>query len=167
MLKSELVRPASSVNGPSLRSGSVTVVMRRILPSLRNYSCWLLGNAVSLAGQESDRLFEMQLRQFWAMYATTLTLLASTFPILELPEISYLLEEDEDSLGFKPFDNEHTRRRFYRDDQVTPKPKCHNKDVERLHPTAEMLGRIHDLWLDGLDHDYQEVSYMIFLTGQD
>ncbi|KAJ5619007.1 hypothetical protein N7510_002991 [Penicillium lagena] len=135
-------------NGPD----KVTVVARRILPALRHYSSWLLTTSDFLATQkeEIDSSLSIQIKEFWKIYASTLSLLASTFDIVRLPEIDYLLEEDEESLGFAPLDQEATSRR-YAGINNQPKPRMNDSGVERSHPNMEMLYRIREFVIDGLD----------------
>ncbi|KAJ6110535.1 hypothetical protein N7486_002770 [Penicillium sp. IBT 16267x] len=130
----------------------VTVVARRILPALRHYSSWLLTTCDFLLAQkeEKDSALSIQIQEFWKIYAGTLTLLASTFDVVHLPEIDYLLEEDEESLGFAPLDQEATRRRYYATDEQL-KPRVNDPGVERSHPNMEMLYRIREFVIDGLD----------------
>lgn len=102
----------------------------------------------------------------WKSYANTLTLLASTFPVDDLPAIDYLLEEDEDTLGFKPLANESTMRRYYREGSGIRKPKYHDHGIGTHHSSIEMLGRIRDLLLDGLQLQLQEVSLIRAIIEQ-
>ncbi|KAJ6034522.1 hypothetical protein N7499_001727 [Penicillium canescens] len=130
----------------------VTVVARRILPALRHYSSWLLTNSQSLAEQkeEKDSALSIQIKEFWKIYAGTLSLLASSFDVVRLPEIDYLLEEDEESLGFAPLDQDATSRRYIGGGDLA-KPRMHDLGVERSHPNMEMLYRIREFVIDGLD----------------
>ncbi|KAJ5280423.1 hypothetical protein N7478_005795 [Penicillium angulare] len=135
-------------NGPD----KVTAVARRILPALRHYSSWLLATSDFLIAQkeEKDSALSIQIKEFWKIYAGTLTLLASTFEIIHLPEVDYLLEEDEESLGFAPLDQKATIRRY-----CTPngeiKPRVTDPKIERSHPNMEMLYRVREFVIDGLD----------------
>lgn len=135
-------------NGPD----KLTVVARRILPALRHYSSWLLITSDFLITQkeEKDSSLAIQIQEFWKIYAGTLTLLASTFDVLQLPEIDYLLEEDEESLGFVPLDQPATSRRYLGPGQHL-KPRVTDPGVERSHPNMEMLYRIREFVIDGLD----------------
>lgn len=129
----------------------VTVVARRILPALRNYSSWLLTvSAYLVAYKEKDTPLAVQLTEFWKIYANTLTLLASTFDVVHLPEVEYLLEEDEETLCFMPLSKGTTSRR-YLDANGRPKPSINDPGVERHHPNIEMLYRIREFVIDGLD----------------
>ncbi|KAL4919416.1 hypothetical protein BDW62DRAFT_178882 [Aspergillus aurantiobrunneus] len=129
----------------------VTVVARRILPALRNYSSWLLTVSNHLvAYTEKDTPLAVQLTEFWKIYANTLTMLASTFDVVHLPEVEYLLEEDEETLCFLPLTKGSTSRR-YLDANGQPKPSITNSGLERHHPNIEMLYRIREFVIDGLD----------------
>ncbi|KAI9760182.1 MAG: hypothetical protein M4579_001797 [Chaenotheca gracillima] len=127
----------------------VTAVMRRILPALRHYSSWLLSNSVVLVSELVDGALKVQVKELWRVYATSLTLLAATFPATELPLAEYLLEEDEDTLGFSPFNPEKCGRRYFL--EGNEKQKSHDVGVKRLHPNEEMLSRIRDFLTDGLE----------------
>ena len=129
----------------------ITAIARRILPTLRHYSSWLQSNAHVLVAQESDAFIGVQIKEFWKIYANALTLLAATFTVGEFPNVDYLLEEDTDTLGFKPFMNHYTTRR-YNDSQSGSngfKPRC-DGGVEQHHPNIEMLFRIREILTDGL-----------------
>ncbi|OJJ48856.1 hypothetical protein ASPZODRAFT_59825 [Penicilliopsis zonata CBS 506.65] len=130
----------------------VTVVARRILPALRNYSSWLLtvNNLLVAQKEEKDSPLFVQIQEFWKIYANTLTLLASSFDVVHLPEVDYLLEEDEETLGFRPLAKECTARR-YLDTSGRQKPRVNDLGVERSHPNIEMLYRIREFVIDGLD----------------
>ncbi len=143
---------------PSNGSEKVTAVARRVLPGLRHYSSWLTIRAKLLIAQADNDSLNVQIKELWKTYANTLTLLASTFPVEALPAIDYLLEEDEDTVGFKPLENEITTRRYYSQESGIRKPKYHDHGIERHHPNIEMLGRIRDLLLDGLQLQMEEVS---------
>ena len=146
---------------PTSKSARITAVTRRVLPALRQYSSWLLSNAeILLDAQVGDNVLNVQIRELWKIYATTLTVLTSTFRDYELPQVEYLLDEDEDTVGFKPLDNENTKRRYY--DGVNldvRKPKHHDRSVQRHHPNVEMLGRIRDLLTDGMIHHSDDVGF--------
>ena len=142
-----------SANG----SDRITAVARRILPGLRHYSSWLISNTSFLLAQVGDTSLTVQIKEMWKIYANTLTLLAATFPVSALPSVDYLLDEDEDTLGFKPFNNGRTRRRYFRPEDEKPKLKWHGSGVERHHPNVEMLGRVRDFLTDGLELALDEV----------
>ncbi|KAL3446264.1 hypothetical protein BJX65DRAFT_279892 [Aspergillus insuetus] len=140
-----------AVEDAKVGADKVTVVARRILPALRNYSSWLLTvNHHLVAYNEKDTPLAVQVIEFWKIYANTLTLLASTFDVISLPEVDYLLEEDEETLCFMPLSKSATNRR-YLDMQDQQKPRMNDPGVERSHPNIEMLYRIREFVIDGLD----------------
>lgn len=156
VLLAELER---SMGGESdSRAEKVTVVARRILPALRNYSSWLLQNVDALTAQRQDKEtpLSVQIKEFWKIYASTMTLLTSTFDVAKLPEIDYLLEEDEDTLGFTPLMGEATNRRYMTEYFEGLKPRIGSPGVERNHPNLEMLFRIRDFVIDGLNLVFYE-----------
>ena len=112
-------------------------------------------------------MLNVQVRELWKIYATTLTLLTSTFPVSELPVVEYLLDEDEDSMGFKPLDNESTKRRYYYGiDMVVQKPRYHDRGIQRHHPNVEMLGRVRDLLTDGMIQHSDDVGLFCSISGE-
>ena len=129
-------------------SERLTAVARRILPNLRNYSTWLVSNYSFLLAQDNEAVV-IQIEEFWRRYAEALTLLTTTFPIMDLPKIDYLLEEDQDTIAFSPLMNEPTKERYRLPDGHL-KPKIGDKIVQRLHPNEEMLARVRDLVKDGI-----------------
>ena len=148
---------------PNNRHGSgsakLTAVTRRVLPGLRHYSSWLVSNAVVLVAELGDASLDVRIQELWVAYAKAMTILVSTFPVAGLPPpLGYLLDEDEDTLAFKPLDNQDAQRRYY--DEVTGyrKPKWHDRGIHRQHPNIEMLGRIRDLLTDGMLIQSREVS---------
>lgn len=151
------------------KSVKITAVTRRVLPALRQYSSWLLSNAeILLAAQVGDNVLSVQIRELWKIYATTLTLLTSTFIDFKPPHVEYLLDEDEDTVGFKPLDNERTKQRYYDEiDLVLRKPKYHDRGLQRHHPNMEMLGRIRDLLTDGMNHHSDEVGFSCDMSAEE
>ena len=94
-------------------------------------------------------MLEVQVREMWRTYANTLTIIASTFDVSELPSIEYLLEEDEDTICFKPFKDD-TSTRYRPSGSTDVKPFFHVQGVERQHPNVDMQGRIGDFLLVGV-----------------
>ncbi|KAK6362124.1 hypothetical protein TWF730_005821 [Orbilia blumenaviensis] len=120
----------------------VSAVTRRMLPSLRLYSAWLLISHHILVNETNDMSLNVQVKQLWQTYATTLSLLQSTFPMRTLSQSPYLLEEDDDIAGFKPLMDTSESRRL-------------GKEVAgvqgRDHPNQESLTRILYLLEDGIE----------------
>ncbi|KAK5153009.1 hypothetical protein LTR04_006316, partial [Oleoguttula sp. CCFEE 6159] len=147
-------------------SDKIAATTRRILPPLRLYSCWSLVNArirsVALVG---DATLEHPMRELWKAYAAALSLLAAAFPIELLPTADYLLEEDADTIGFKPLISDRTMKNWYKEGvSGVLKPKYFDQGTERQHPNVEMLMRIRGLLWDGL---LLAVDESIPLTVQD
>ena len=155
--------------GPAKKvSEKITPVARRILPSLRQYSSWLVSNVFWLLAQ-NDELSMIHIEELWKIYAETLTALTATFQVSGLPEAEYLLEEDEDTIGFKPLRGNATRERYCQRDGSS-KPRSTRQGVERLHPSEEMSSRIREVVRDGLlvveKASSTEVHGFIVLTAQ-
>ena len=157
-------------------SEKITMVARRVLPGLRHYSSWLMSNPALLAADMGDTSLTVQIKELWRTYANTLTLLAATFPVPDLPSIDYLLEEDEDTLGFKPFEKDPNSTRYDVQAKRARLSKYHDHGIERHHPNIEMLGRVREFLTDGLElavqyevsqHRYTEMDADdIFRTSQ-
>ena len=149
--------------------GKLSTKLRRIVLWVRQYSAWLLSQANVLAAASPDSSLNSHAAELGALYARTLELLRSSFIVIDLPSPEYLLEEDEQTIGFLPLDSEHEhiKERYYIPDYHARKPHWHDKGIRRLHPTSEMLSRIRDLILDGfylvrqqVDQLRQPVSYL-------
>lgn len=133
----------------SSESEKITPVTKCVLPVLRQYSSWLLSNSDKLTSETKDTQLYVQIKELWKLYASTLSLLIVTFEVAELPDVNYLLHEDEEILGFNPLINSMTVRR-YLDEKGTRKPR--SSDVsKRGDAKIEMLYRIREIVLDGLD----------------
>ncbi|KAF2138144.1 uncharacterized protein K452DRAFT_277928 [Aplosporella prunicola CBS 121167] len=133
-------------------SDKVTVVARRILPGLRLYSSWFTNNWKFLSADLDNfegSISKVEVRELWKAYAETLTLLASAFPADRLPAEQYLLEEDVDTLGFRPLISDKTLKTWYYGADL--KPKWSDEGLKRSHPNVEMVMRIRDFLIDGLE----------------
>jgi hypothetical protein len=135
-------------NGDNARqlSDKITAVARRILPGLRLYSTWFARYWQVLNANIADTLTTVDVQELWKAYAATLTLLTSSFPVDQLPQENYMLEEDTDTIGFQPLLSPDTTKVWYNGEALKPKWT----EVERNHPNVEMLMRIKDLLIDGL-----------------
>ncbi|KAF1844159.1 uncharacterized protein K460DRAFT_408460 [Cucurbitaria berberidis CBS 394.84] len=127
-------------------SDKITAVARRILPGLRLYSTWFSRYWQVLHANIANTLTTVDVQELWKAYAATLTLLASSFPVEKLPDESYMLEEDTDTIGFQPLMSPDTLKLWYVGDTMKRKWT----DLERNHPNVEMLMRVKDLLIDGL-----------------
>lgn len=124
---------------PENDAQTVSAVGRRMLPGLRLYSTWLRINYQTLTDQLADTSMSVLIKQLWQTYANTLSFLAATFPVERLPHLEYLLGEDDDTIGFMPFDLVNGEKAFNWEDDST----------EKAHPNDEMLARIRFLLEDG------------------
>lgn len=127
-------------------SDKITAVARRTLPGLRLYSTWFSRCWQVLNANIADTLTTVDVQELWKAYAATLTLLASSFPVDQLPEEDYMLEEDTDTIGFQPLVSPNTLKLWYIGENMKQKWT----DLERNHPNVEMLMRVKDLLIDGL-----------------
>ena len=127
-------------------SDKITAVARRTLPGLRLYSTWFSRCWQVLNANIADTLTTVDVQELWKAYAATLTLLASSFPVDQLPEEDYMLEEDTDTIGFQPLVSPNTMKVWYNGGNMKQKWT----DLERNHPNVEMLMRVKDLLIDGL-----------------
>lgn len=134
----------------------LTPAIRRALPALRLYSVWLFSNAHIIAGLASDDQLQHLIDEFWKSYTRTVNVVADEDVLgiwtLEDYRASYMLEEDTDSLAFKPIQNELTKvwRNWYEPDNSTFRPRFSDNSVSRLLPDEEMLARLMGLLEDGL-----------------
>ncbi|KAH7055955.1 hypothetical protein B0J12DRAFT_569350 [Macrophomina phaseolina] len=146
-------------------SDKVTAVARRILPGLRLYSAWFMNTwhilSADIEGFEGS-VSKVEVQEMWKAYAETLTLLVSVFEPTYLPMEQYMLEEDVETIGFQPLITERTKKMWYRGEIL--KPKWSDEGVERNHPNVEMLMRIRDFLVDGLELT-QDQSAPLALVG--
>ncbi|KAI4289499.1 MAG: hypothetical protein L6R35_001234 [Caloplaca aegaea] len=129
----------------------VTSTARRLLPSLRYCSSWLMSRAALLAAYLSDLTMGAIIKEFWKAYVETLTIILSNTNFEDLPRPDYLLEEDEEIIGFKPLQEEQSPQKRLNPEAITRKPKCHEHGIKRHHPDIEMLCRIRDLVEDAIE----------------
>lgn len=128
-----------------------------MLPALRLYSKWLLINYPVLTNQLDDTTLAVQIKQLWQTYANTLSLLAATFSVENLPRLDYILAEDEDIIGFLPLctgkdlDSDSRRNRTIFD----------ATERSRVHPNEEMLARVLCLLEDGMELCANEASTVV------
>ncbi|KAL9021053.1 MAG: hypothetical protein Q9185_001721 [Variospora sp. 1 TL-2023] len=129
----------------------VTSTARRLLPSLRYYSSWLMSRAALLAAHLSDLTMGRIIKGFWTTYVETLTIILLNTNFEDLPRPDYLLDEDEEIIGFKPLQEEQSPQKRLNPEATTRKPKCHEHSIKRHHPNIEMLCRIRDLVEDAIE----------------
>lgn len=149
----------------------LTPTIRRILPALRVYSAWLLPNVQIIAGLSSDATLESVIGAFWPAYTRAIGLVTNedVFGIWALEDFraNYMLEEDVDTLEFKPLQNEWTKvwRNWREKDSAAPKPRFSDRGVERMSVDEEMLARLMGMLDDGMHLAYEEKVAPITLLG--
>lgn len=94
----------------------ISAVLRQILPALRISSKWF---KINLTGS----------RQMWNNYLRAMTLCGSKFPRIQLPQLTYPLQEDLDMRGFAPLEG-----------GLSGSPL--SEQDTGVHPNEEMLSRI-------------------------
>lgn len=128
-------------------------ISRRLLPTLRLYGIWLLPATPLLAGVANYDILREAVDSFWHIYAQTIDTMAAVFPVWDLDDLGdlgYLLEEDADTVAFKPLEDNKTLR-VWRDKQTGQvKPRWSDQGVVRNTEDVEMLARIKDLLADGV-----------------
>ncbi|CAG8952043.1 hypothetical protein HYFRA_00000778 [Hymenoscyphus fraxineus] len=159
VLKPELEDPPAGEDLPSEESPPIkpheriTIVARRVLPALRHYSVWLVSRVQVLVANLDTDVPNLHSQEMWKIYTDILSQLADIFPPLDLPSIQYLLEEDENTIGFTPLRDPNLPHEcdLYSVDAVgTPKLRTIDLGTERHLPNVEMRGRIRDILLCGL-----------------
>lgn len=126
----------------------LTAVMRTTLPVLRFYSVWFQNYWRILgANLPGFKIAPHEVEELWLAYAHCLNLLSNSFPVAVLPVESYLLPEDDDTIGFGPFFEQITHRNWFNEHGL--KPKYSDANIKRDVPANENLSRIRGLLLDG------------------
>lgn len=129
----------------------ITAITRRLLPTIRQYSIWLVSETDILVAAH-PAVVNVYIKELWKMYADILTGLINLFPVGELPCLNYLLEEDQTTVGFKPLRSakQNSNCDLYLDGEGKMKPRCTDQGIERSHPNIEMQARVRDILLCGL-----------------
>jgi hypothetical protein len=129
----------------------ITVVTRRILPVLRQYSTWLVSETRILVATHPASV-SVYIKELWKMYADVATGLATLFAKTDIPMLDYLLEEDQTTVGFKPLRDPDLplEANLYTDGRGLLKARCTDPGVERSHPNVEMQARVRDILLCGV-----------------
>ena len=136
---------------PSRSRDKITVITRRLLPAIRQYSIWLVSETDILVAAHPTSV-SVYIKELWKMYADVLTGLINLFPVGELPYLDYLLEEDQTTVGFKPLRSlkQNSNCDLYIDGKGKMKPRSTDQGIERSHPNIEMQARVRDILLCGL-----------------
>ncbi|KAL3426943.1 telomerase activating protein Est1 [Phlyctema vagabunda] len=130
----------------------ITIVTRRVLPALRQYSSWLVSRA-KILNIIVDAHIKLHLKELHIMYALVLTRMVAFFRPPNLPEVSYLLEEDSATIGFKPLQDPDLppQCNFYTvEGGGLLKARLTDPGTKRELPNTEMLSRARDILLCGM-----------------
>lgn len=137
-------------------SEKITAVAARVFPALRQYSAWLAcGSGVILNFGGST--IQIHVKEMWKMYADVLTRLANFFPVEGLASVSYLLEEDESTVGFLPLRKTDLSPEcdLFIDDKGKLKPRITDGAKQEL-PHIEMQSRVLNILICGLSLQLKE-----------
>ena len=137
-------------------ASKITDVGRHALPVLRLYSAWLLTNSQVLTAGVGNDAVKSSIHRFWMVYVESMSLFATVFPVQSLPQISYMLEEDVESIGFKPLESEVSKKLWL--DTASDSPKKKYSQSVRQTADVEMLARVRELLVDGLLLAVDQVS---------
>ncbi|RKF81493.1 Protein SMG7 [Golovinomyces cichoracearum] len=137
---------------------NTSIVARRILPALRYYTLWLASSNgfIHQCVESTRNKFHSQL--LWNSYAAVLTKLVNHFPVKEMTQVPYLLEEDEITIGFKPFRSLELVKAldFYSKSDGQLKPYTIEYGNKRSDPNVEMQSRILDIVCSGIQLQMDE-----------
>lgn len=101
------------------------------------------------------------------MYVKVISLMLSDPQLENLPQLEYLLEEDEEIIGFKPLQEGELQQKYFFPNYTSRKPKCHEQGVKRHHPNTESLCRIRDFMQDAIELASNEVRYFLWRYCQE
>ncbi|KAL8942095.1 MAG: hypothetical protein Q9216_001861 [Gyalolechia sp. 2 TL-2023] len=145
-----------SIEGSTDNVDVIGPIMRRLLPSLRYYQSWLLCRAALLSAHLGEPKMLSLIQIFWTTYAEVLRLMSLTTRFADLPRHEYLLEEDEEIIGFRPLQEGALQQKHLIPNSMSRKPKCNEQGVKRHHPNTEMLCRIRDFVEDAIELAHSE-----------
>lgn len=142
----------------------INPIMRRVLPALRLYSLWLHKN-VAVLSNPIDASFSSLQEQLWTTYAKCLSATTEVFPSEHLSAVDYLLEEDEDTIGFKPLLCKENRDVWYDGDKF--RARWHDVAENTRDINMEMLSRVTGFVVVGLKLAMDQVSWLslIYIEG--
>ena len=170
----------SSISGQDLPNGGddpmpnnsrqmFSATARRILPALRQYSTWLVSqsNIIINVPDNAQIQLHMHIKAMWSLYAEVMSRVVKFFPTGDLPTVNYLLKEDEDTIGFKPFRDPEIacESNLYVDGNDNLKHRLSDRGVKRSPPDTEMLARVRDILLCALTLQCKDSSPIKVVTG--
>lgn len=158
---------AMAVDDSNLAS-KLTPTAYSLLPVLRLYSTWLIPMVVLLDGLSSDDFIKPAVDDFWPTYAHAMDMISQTFPIWEFddqPHVAYLLDEDGETLAFKPLVEEKTMSVWFDRQTGVQKPYRYDAHVKRVAVEDEMLARVQGLLNDAVSLANGEENAPLKLHG--
>ncbi|KAL9601723.1 MAG: hypothetical protein Q9219_002334 [cf. Caloplaca sp. 3 TL-2023] len=146
----------------------ISPVVRRVLPGLRCSQSWLLSRAALLSAHEEEPKMQLLIHRFWTEYFNVLVLILSASSFENLPRLEYILEEDEEVVGFRPLQEGGLQQKYFDPNSASRKPKCHDAGIKRHHPNIEMQCRVRDFLEDAVELARSEFVPISFnqRTGQ-
>jgi len=143
-------------------SNSVAPTMQRILPVLRLYSSWLFKN-ISVLANDVDPTFAPLQAELWSAFARTLSLINAKFAPDRLPSpLEFMLEEDEDTIGFKALHCDENQHIWYNERGL--RPRWHDMPAQQRNVGTEMLSRLRDLLTVGVALVVDQVKRLLVLV---
>ncbi|KAL8861430.1 MAG: hypothetical protein Q9178_002303 [Gyalolechia marmorata] len=146
------------------KTDMISSTVRRLLPGLRYYSAWLVSRAGPLSLHLGDLTMDRFVRDFWAIYTETMSLLLSAAKDIDLPRLEYLLEEDMEIIGFRPLQEVQMQRKLAVPESSLRRANLCEVVVTRQTPNIEMQYRIRDLLHDALElaeNDYVPIELVV------
>ncbi|KAL8870021.1 MAG: hypothetical protein Q9198_007735, partial [Flavoplaca austrocitrina] len=129
----------------------INSAVRRLLPSLRYYSAWLISRAALISVHLDDVTMDHVVKNFWVTYADTMSLLMSVTEINDLPRLQYLLEEDVSIIGFRPLQEVQLQRKPSISAAFMRRVNHEDVDLAPVPSDIEVRCRIRDLLEDILE----------------
>lgn len=143
-------------------SGFMNSTMQRILPVLRLYSSWLFKN-ISVLANDVDPTFAPLQAELWSAFARTLSLINAKFAPERLPSpLEYMLDEDEDTIGFKALHCDENQYIWYNERGL--RPRWHDIPTQQRNVGTEMLSRLRDFLTVGVALVVDQVSRHPYLV---
>ncbi|KAL8672599.1 MAG: hypothetical protein Q9168_002942 [Polycauliona sp. 1 TL-2023] len=143
---------------------TVTSTVRTLLPSLRYYSAWLISRADLLSFHLGDSTMSCVVKDFWAIYAKTMSLLLPANEVNDLPQLEYLLEEDVDIIGFRPLQEAQLQRKPSVAEALAKRINHGDLGAAPVKPDVEMRCRIRDILDDTRELSKNDCVPIKYLT---
>ena len=115
-----------------------------LLRPIRIYSLWMLKNCEALAKDLGD----IDTQKAWTSFARLLTILANRVQVKNLPTVDYLLEYDQETMGFLPLICKKTERIWKNGEAYK---LANHEGISKLTPEMEVLVCVRDLLINGLE----------------